>query len=587
MVNRGVVVHKILERHLHPSVYYKFNKTRELKKEGVNPEEFRERGGLDEKTYKALIQRWKSQKKEIEDREQNIISKYGSLKAAPLSVGSCKKLDPVIGDKNALVLLTEFKDKKHTHEPGEIEKTLFSKGSKSLRDYYLEASWNQLDITGKVNNQWFSALNNRIDYIDEAVNLKYPKSRELVKETVIRAKNSGLNFTPFAVDGKIELLFVVCAGKGFDTTLRSEYLRPHQGQLSEPLEVQKGIVVDRYILVPELPIYDIGCYCHEVGHLLGLPDFYITESPVVGSWCVMSVGDHNDDGRTPAHPSAWCKVHLGWREPEVIKKPSEIHDIPSVTDENGNIYKIEVQGSGGREYFLLENRQQKGFDKKLPGSGLLIWHVDENRCASNPPNSDLNNLFLSLVQSDGGNELQRNIPQYIKEQGYDPKALEKLPSEEFTKLESKVKKEFTGDDGDPYPGITSNRNFDEESNPRSVSKKGTDSMVRVTFISDSDDIMKAHMGVQAQSEIGDVNKPTETGVEQVKSSTDEIARLIHKNFIDLMIKQKDKNPNEEGYEAGIQDIIEENKDLNLFKKGYRRGYRQGYIKACELLKDNE
>ena len=27
------------------------------------------------------------------------------------------------------------------------------------------------------------------------------------------------------------------------------------------------------------------------------------------------------------------------------------------------------------EYFILENRQQQGFDKGLPGHGLMIYHV--------------------------------------------------------------------------------------------------------------------------------------------------------------------------------------------------------------------
>lgn len=558
-------MYKIFERHLHPSVYRRFNKTRELKEKGVNPEEFLKQGGIDEKTYEALKQRYKSQKQAIEDGRENIITRYGSLKAAPLSAGPCKKINPVIGTKNALVLLTEFKDKKHTHQPGEIEKTLFSKGSKSMRDYYLEASWNQLDITGKVNSQWYSARYNHSDYIDEALHISYPRAQRLVKEAIIHAKNGGnIDFTPFAQDGRIDILIIVYAGKGMDTTLKSDYLRPHQGRLSEPVEVQNGILADRYILVPELPIDDIGCYCHEVGHLLGLPDFYNMKSPVIGGWCLMAIGDHIDNGRTPAHPSAWCKVHLGWMEPKLIEKPPEIYDIPSILDDNGTIYKIEVQGSDGSEYFLLENRQQKGFDQKLPGSGLLIWHVDENRCVLPAPNSDFNNLFLTLIQSDGGNELQSDITLYMQQKGYE-----------------EAMKEFTGDDGDPYPGITLNRDFDNKSNPQSNSNKGTDSLVRVTSISDSDEIMKAHMGVQAPSEITELNG---TPASSIESSADETAKLILQNFIDLMTKQKDENPYDEGYEAGKIDIIEEEKDLNLFKKGYKQGYRQGY-KAGKKPKD--
>jgi hypothetical protein len=33
----------------------------------------------------------------------------------------------------------------------------------------------------------------------------------------------------------------------------------------------------------------------------------------------------------------------------------------------------------GSEYLLLENRRKKGFDQELPGEGLLIWRVVNNK----------------------------------------------------------------------------------------------------------------------------------------------------------------------------------------------------------------
>ena len=57
-----------------------------------------------------------------------------------------------------LVLLIEFKDRKHSIKPDYFKDLLFSKGSNhSMRDFYLEASWNQLDINGEVNDEWYFA----------------------------------------------------------------------------------------------------------------------------------------------------------------------------------------------------------------------------------------------------------------------------------------------------------------------------------------------------------------------------------------------------------------------------------------------
>ncbi len=55
--------------------------------------------------------------------------------------------------------------------------------------------------------------------------------------------------------------------------------------------------------------------------------------------------------------------------------------LPNVKEnQNGSIYRLDSGQAG--EYWLLENRQPLGSDSLLPGSGLLIWHVDENpgRC---------------------------------------------------------------------------------------------------------------------------------------------------------------------------------------------------------------
>ena len=130
----------------------------------------------------------------------------------------------------------------------------------------------------------------------------------------------------------------------------------------------------------------------------------------------MAAGCYNNNSRTPAHPSAWCKIHLGWTKPRLVKQHLQSYEIPAIIQDKV-IYKLEVKGSNGQEYFLLENRQQKGFDEYLPGSGLLIWHVDEDACKLSSPNSDPNNFFLILKESDGRNELTRDMTVLITKMG--------------------------------------------------------------------------------------------------------------------------------------------------------------------------
>lgn len=561
-----------MERHLHPSIYEKIEITENLLKKGVSKEDLISQGGLDFKTYSALQERWREADQQTMEYEDDIRSKYGSIINAPISIGPCKKHDPpIIGNKNALVLLAEFNDVKHSHEPSEFNDLLFNKQSKgSMRNYYLEASWNQLDISGMVNNEWNTLNGDISDYVDEKpVNNHYPKARELVKEIIEKTKdNRMINFNDFSVDGKVEPLIIIFAGSGMDTTLNVKHIRPHQDRLSEPIEVSDGVWVDKYCLVSELPFNDVGVFCHEMGHILGLPDLYKEGySPIVGSWCIMSVGGYLDDGKTPAHPSAWCKLHLGWTEPILIDKIPQNHEIPAVID-NKSIYRVDVTGSDGKEYFLLENRQQKGFDEYLPASGLLIWHVNENVCIQKRvPNSDPKHFFLTLKQSDGKDDLQRDRTEQIKK----ARTGDKLP------------KDVMGDEGDPFPGITGNKLFDDESNPNSRSYEGKKSFVKVKSISDSADLMKAEMGVESHSGNNKDSKVQTKKFYKYNFKYPMYPQMINPMFINFIAsKPKAKNHEDSMYDL-IMDVFlsefKEDNHLKLYGEGYSIGYRKGYVEA--------
>ena len=352
---------------------------------------------------------WQDKNDAIEASKQEGITVEGK----PAINRSCAKIKPVVGSKKVLVLLVEFTDKKNNTSPQVFSNLLFN-SQYSFKNYYLEVSWNQLTIDGYVNDEWLEVSNNRSNYIDTTlVDGHFVKAQSLVEEALNNVKNRNkLNFSDYANDGEIELLIVVYAGSGMDTKLDAKFIRPHTDRLLNPVEVSPGIWAKNYSIIPELPSYDVGCFCHEIGHQLGLPDLYKEGySPIVGGWCLMGVGDHNNGGKTPAHLSAWCKVHLGWTEPTVIDGSIKLQNLKAVNDNDpeNKIYKILVDGSNGKEYFLVENRQQQGFDVGLPSNWLLIWHINDNNCIYSAPNHDPDNFFLTLEQSDGNEELKEDM----------------------------------------------------------------------------------------------------------------------------------------------------------------------------------
>jgi hypothetical protein len=65
---------------------------------------------------------------------------------------------------------------------------------------------------------------------------------------------------------------------------------------------------------------------------------------------------------------------MGWLTPTELKQNTTIGNMPSLADE-GVAYLIRNAGFEN-EYYLMENRQQKGWDEDLPGNGITIFHID-------------------------------------------------------------------------------------------------------------------------------------------------------------------------------------------------------------------
>ena len=109
-------------------------------------------------------------------------------------------------------------------------------------------------------------------------------------------------------------------------------------------------------------------------------------------------------------------------------------------------YRLWSKGASGREYFLLENRQAKGLDAAIPGSGLAVWHVDEQQ----PNNENPLAYLVALLQADGNKDLE-----LLKN---------------------------SGDAGDLFPGEKGLTEIDDNTTPSTRSNKGSPSGVALTNI---------------------------------------------------------------------------------------------------------
>lgn len=370
---------------------------------------------------------------------------------------------PLRGDVRVVVVLVEFTDAPMTETAQHFNDLFFSTGvipTGSVREYFTEVTHGLINLTGQVAGP-FRLPNTMGFYANGASGTgALPNARTMAREAAQLA-NPSVNFAPFDNDGDgfVDAFIVIHAGPGAEVTGNTGHIWSHKWVMPNGAFDADGTSIFAYLTVPE--DCEIGVCAHELGHLLfGWPDLYDTDSSSsgIGNWCLMAGGSWNNGGRTPAHPSAWCKVNQGWVSVSNVTTNQEISIADVKTSHT--VHRLWKDGGQSSEFFLVENRQKAAYDTFLPGEGLLIWHIDDAVAT----NSDENHPRVALEQADGKRDLERG-------QG-------------------------RGDDGDAYPGSSGNRTFNGASTPNSKSYGDVDTCVGVTGISDTGPTMTARLAVR-------------------------------------------------------------------------------------------
>jgi immune inhibitor A len=157
------------------------------------------------------------------------------------------------------------------------------------------------------------------------------------------------------------------------------------------------------------PLATFGVLCHEFGHLLGLPELYAPGGRAhegIGVWGLMGQGTWVGRGDAPPHLEAWSKMRLGWVDVETIAGDARGVELPAV-ETTPRAVRIPLRPDTPEEYLLLENRQRIGADARLPGAGILVWHVDERVQGFRSAQLEPTRKLLHLVEADGRGDLDR------------------------------------------------------------------------------------------------------------------------------------------------------------------------------------
>jgi len=238
-----------------------------------------------------------------------------------------------------------------------------------------------------------------------------------------------------------------------------------------------------------------GIFAKLFAHQLGLPNLYNTldGSSGIGQWGLMDQGCWNVDGLIPAQPCGWSRVLLGWVEPLVIYNQDNIKVAASAL-KSGLAKAVKVP-INSREYFLIENRQRDIYDDDtvcvwedgvltsvdeydwgIPGSGILIWHIDENvieaKLADNLVNSDPLHRGVDLEEADGFQDIGHIIEGYYITWG--------MPEDAF----------YQGNKSKNYRNA-----FTPSTMPNTNSNSGACSHIYITNFSPRDSVMSFNMNI--------------------------------------------------------------------------------------------
>lgn len=347
--------------------------------------------------------------------------------------------------KHGLVILAAFSDVRFKHTKEEFKRLLTEDGysvngaTGSAKEYFdsqfngeIIFDFTVSDIVTLPRTRAFYGAN------DNDGNDKAPA--EMVRDAC-KAADTKIDFSLYDDDndGTVDNVFLFFAGPDEAEGASEDCIWSHawyiySGSAGIDL-VLDGKRIDRYACSSELSIsYDtdggahefinsIGTFCHEYSHTFGIPDFYDTDYEETGgmaagfwgSTSLMDSGNYNNNGNTPPNFNCIERMILGIDMPVTINETGTYSMLP--IDVSGRSYLLPAESEN--EFFLLECRDNKGWDAYIGGSGMLAYHIDLSEGVDhwnhlNEVNVNPSHQKADLLEADGRKDGFETIVEYAQ-----------------------------------------------------------------------------------------------------------------------------------------------------------------------------
>jgi M6 family metalloprotease-like protein len=304
-----------------------------------------------------------------------------------------------------LVVRMQWNDVTFTSNEATWATKIFGTSDTQLNHYMAEISGGRFQFTAAAETNGTS--NNGI--VTTTINKNHPNyggtANKADQRAALTALDSSINFAAFDTDsngyigyGELQIIFLNAGGESAYGT--SPGIWAHKSCDGSPPTLDSVVVFHcshgTYSRFGERHgSHDAthGIIAHELGHAAFiLPDLYdytpspTTDSEGIGNFGIMGGGTWANRsgqyaGDSPSHMVGWSKIASGFLDPITISSDGGYTTNQS-TAAFHSVYKIATGTSG--EYFLLENRDNVGYDRGLQvltgtyDGGLLITHIDDN-----------------------------------------------------------------------------------------------------------------------------------------------------------------------------------------------------------------
>jgi len=324
---------------------------------------------------------------------------------------------PHTGSPRAIVLLVQFANRSFKVQPRKAFNQYLNsmadrhqdfgnaedRNTGSVKKYFSDMSGGkfkpQFDLYGPI------TMPKNVAYYGEGSS-SMERYRELVYDACTMMDDS-LDFSMYDADkdGNVDLVYIIYAGYGESVSSIESTLWPKAFVCGAEIKKDgkyvrlagisnelNGRPDGNYNSKSGLLINGVGLFCHEFSHCMGLPDFYPTVSPQwttangkqdfdaydnqgMEDWDVMDNGIYLYNGYSPTAYTAWEREKMGWLTIETLTKEGKV-ELKSI-DQGGKAYRIKNdKNTSGNEYYIVENIQAKGWNYKLPASGMMVSHVE-------------------------------------------------------------------------------------------------------------------------------------------------------------------------------------------------------------------